>query len=268
MKHSLSKDNKKVHYEVTGEGNAVVFLHGFLESSQMWKDFSEEYSSHYKVICIDLPGFGKSDVFTEVHSMEFMAEVVKNILEEQEVRECVMIGHSMGGYVSLAFLEKYPELLKGLVLFHSHALADTEEAKINRNRTINIVDKNKKNFISQFVADLFTPSNRSLYKEEIQKLVEVSQQTKKEGIIAALKGMKKRTAKLKMLSETNIPVKFILGKEDPRMPLQNILAQTILPKYTEAVILSGVGHMGFIEAKEKTMQTIKCFVKNCYADKN
>ncbi len=109
--------------------------------------FRINYLKVFKVIAIDLPGFGQSDNFSEVHSMEFMAGVVKDVLDQEEVSSCVITGHSMGGYVSLAFLEQFPAYLKGLILFHSHAAADTDEAKKNRERTVKIVEANKKDFI-------------------------------------------------------------------------------------------------------------------------
>ncbi len=268
MANSINFRNKRIYYESTGKGNTIVFLHGFLESSSMWKDFSEKLSGQFQVICIDLPGFGKTDIFGETHTMEFMAESVKIVLEELKIKNCIMVGHSMGGYTSLAFLEQYPELLKGIVLFHSHASADTKEAMINRDRTIKIVEKDRKNFISQFIADLFASKSKERFDDHIRQHIKLARLTKREGIIAALRGMKERSSKLKLLSETQIPVKFILGKEDKRIPLQKVLAQTILPEHSEVLILSDTGHMGFIEAKKRTLNSIRCFAENSFEEIN
>ncbi len=254
-----------INYSEKGEGNAVVFLHGFLESKEIWDDYSEILSKEYKVICIDLPGFGETKIFREIHSMKFMAEAVKTVLVNLDIKECLMVGHSMGGYVTLEFLKLFPEYLKGIVMFHSHAADDNKKAKVNRDRMIKIVEEDRKGFITQFISDLFAPENTEKHKKQIKQLIEKSNQTKNEGIIAALKGMKERTDKLDLLSETEIPVKYILGKKDSRIPLERAIKQIVLPVHSEVMILGDVGHMGFIEAREKTLKALKYFLHNCYS---
>lgn len=258
--------NGYINYSEKGNGNAVVFLHGFLESKEMWDDFSEILSKDYHIICIDLPGFGETKIFREIHSMKFMAEAVKKVLDDLDIRKCVMVGHSMGGYITLEFLKLFPEYLKGIVMFHSHAAEDIEETRVNRDRMIKIVEDDRKGFITQFISDLFAPENIGKHKNQIKQLIEKSHQTRKEGIIAALKGMKERTDKSDLLSETEIPVKYILGKKDSRIPLEEVLKQIVLPVHSEVMILGDVGHMGFIEAKGKILKTLKYFLHNCYSE--
>ena len=150
MEKQILYQGKTVNYKIEGSGPALVLLHGFLENIHIWDDFSSALSKLNKVISIDLPGFGKTDVFSEIHTMEFMADVVNAVLEEEKINYCLLAGHSMGGYVSWAFAEKYGEKLKGLVLFHSHAAGETDESRANRNRTIEIVKKDHVDFISNF----------------------------------------------------------------------------------------------------------------------
>jgi pimeloyl-ACP methyl ester carboxylesterase len=249
----------KVNYKIEGSGPALVLLHGFLENIHIWDDFSNAISKLNKVITVDLPGFGKTDVFSDNHSMEFMADVVNAVLEYENIKYCLLAGHSMGGYVSLAFAEKYGNKLKGLVLFHSHASEDDEQGKINRDRTIEVVKKDHKNFIVNFIPLLFAPDNVDRYSKKIEELKEISLKTKKEAVVAALAGMRDRKDMKELLTKVDFPVLFIIGKQDSRIAIDTILPQIVLPKHSEALILEGVGHMGFIEARKETLRSLSHF---------
>jgi len=262
--HILYKD-KKVHYQSQGKGKTVVLLHGFTESMQIWNTFSAELAREFHVICIDLPGHGKTEVFHDTHSMEFMADVVKAVLDHLNISTCVMIGHSMGGYVTLAFAKKYPELVKGFGLFHSHAGADSEEAKANRIRTIKIVESNRTGFIQNFIPDLFAPENRIRFSAEIDLLKQDALRSPAEGITAALRGMMEREDNTYLLETTKKPMLFIAGKEDARIPVETVMKQASLASHAEILILGGTGHMGFIEAPGETLQSIRYFVRKVFS---
>lgn len=251
----------QLNYSIKGKGKAVVLLHGFLEDHSIWKSFSDRLSEKYTVISIDLPGFGKSSVFLNIHSMEFMAKAVKQVLDEENITKSVLTGHSMGGYVSLAFAELYSENLKGLVLFHSQAAADSPEAKINRDRTIEIVNGNHMSFIHSFVPTLFAERNVKAFTKEIAELEVVSTKTPKEGITAALAGMRDRKDSLDLISGIDIPLYFIVGKQDSKIALPLVMEQLSLPKNSEAIILDEVGHMGFLEAEETTYHALESFIE-------
>jgi pimeloyl-ACP methyl ester carboxylesterase len=259
MEKQIKYQGHTVNYRVEGSGPALVLLHGFLENLHIWDDFTNALSKLNKVIAVDLPGFGKTDVFSENHSMELMADVVHAVLEEEEIRYCLMTGHSMGGYVSLAFAEKYGEKLKGLVLFHSHALGDNEEGKANRTRTIEIVKKDHKDFIAGFIPLLFAEQNVDKFADKINALKEMSFQTSKEGVIAAMAGMRDRKDMQDLLRTVDFPVLFIIGKQDSRISMEALKPQIFLPKHSESLILENVGHMGFIEARKKTLRTLSHF---------
>jgi len=259
MVESVNFLGKNIFFKDKGSGFPVVFLHGFLESSAIWDDFADELSATFRVICPDLPGFGKSPIVAEVHTMELMAQSVKAVLENLGIEKCIMVGHSMGGYTTLEFAKQFPDLLNGFVLFHSQALADSEEAKENRRRTINIVKLNRAGFIHHFIPDLFNPANIEKYKTEIETLMNQASETTGEAIIAALEGMKERRNSIELLTSTHLPVLFIAGKHDSRIPVQNIMAQALLPAHSEVLILGNAGHMGFIEARKETFAMIKSF---------
>ena len=257
------KDHK-IFYRVQGKGPSLVLLHGFLESQNIWNYYASQLSAHCKVITLDLPGHGRSDNIDEVHTMEQMADITHKLLDLLQVQDCVIIGHSMGGYVSLAFAENFPERVRGFGMFHSHALADSTEAKINRGRAIQVVKNNHKDFISHFIPDLFTLRNQEKYSQEIKALQEESRQIEKNGIIAALGGMRKRTEKLKLLKASKVPVLFIIGKKDSRTPMDLMQEQISLAQHSEVLILDQVAHMGFIEAKEVCLSFIKDFSLRCF----
>jgi pimeloyl-ACP methyl ester carboxylesterase len=263
MEKQMLWQGKPVNYSVEGTGFPVVLLHGFLENIHIWDDFREFLKPDFQVVAIDLPGFGKTAVLGESHPMPLMAEVVKGVLENEKIQKTVLIGHSMGGYVSLAFASRFPEMLAGLVLFHSHAAADNEEGKQNRNRTIEVVRKDHKNFITGFIPLLFAEENVSRFSKEIAHLREMSLQTPAQGVIAALAGMRDRADYLAWLRQAPFPLFFVVGKQDSRIPIEKIVPQVTLPPHAETVILDKVGHMGFVEAPSRIFPVVRDFLKRC-----
>jgi pimeloyl-ACP methyl ester carboxylesterase len=259
-KHILFK-GKKIHYSIQGRGKAVVLLHGFTEELTIWKYFTRKLSPEFTVMSVDLPGHGRSESFGKVHTMELMADAVHAAMKEAGISNAHMVGHSMGGYITLAFAEKYPRQLRGFTLFHSHAAGDSPEAQANRSRTIQLVEKDKIGFIHSFIPGLFDPKNIDRYRDEISRLRAAAVSLSKEAVIAALEGMKTRPDRTHVLAHTKLPVQFIIGKNDSRIPMELVLPQTVLPAHAEVLILDQVGHMGFIEAREETFKALYHFAK-------
>ncbi len=255
---------KQINYLVEGEGQPVVLLHGFLENIHVWDNFINFLKPNFKVLAVDLPGFGKTSVFSDKHGMTFMADAVKAVMDAEDITRTTLVGHSMGGYVSLAFAGKFPELLKGIVLFHSQAAADNDEGKQNRSRTIEVVKKDHKDFIAKFIPLLFAEENVSRFANEISRLREMSLQTTAQGVTAALAGMRDRKDSLGLLKKMDFPVFFVIGKQDSRIPVEKILPQLSLPAHAEAIILDKTGHMGFMETPGKTFPAVGDFLKRCY----
>jgi pimeloyl-ACP methyl ester carboxylesterase len=263
MKSILFRE-KKIFYAESGKGKTLVFLHGVTESLEIWDSFREQLSESFRVIVIDLAGHGKSECVDPIHTMELQAEVVSEILKKCKVKSCVMIGHSMGGYVALAFAGKYPEILKGLCLFHSHPYPDTAEDRKNRSRTIEIIAKDKFGFVANFIPTLFPEGSKRKFAKEIGKLIERAKQIPKEGIIAAQEGMKVRRNQSALLKSIEVPVLFILGLKDSKAPLDRLWQMVSLPRHSECLILRDVGHMGYIEAPSETLAMIKGFAKKAF----
>ena len=238
-----------IHYSTAGSGEAVVLLHGFLESREIWEPFIPEFSNYGQVVSIDLPGHGQSGCIEEVHHMEVMAEAVNAVLEKLELQKCDFIGHSMGGYVLLAFLEKYPEKVKDVMLLNSHPKEDSEEKKDVRERSIEVVKRNKKTYIDMAISNLLTPENDKKFAPEVQQLKEKAYNFKTAGITAALKGMKVRKDRTDVLINFNNTKVIVAGKEDPIIEVSWI-EQIAKDCKSRFFVLPG-GHLSYLESEEE-----------------
>lgn len=252
----------KITYYIygTSRGKTIVWLHGFLEDSRMWTYLIEYFPKSFRHIFIDLPGFGKSQCIAYVHTMDEMAEVVKAVLDKLRIRKAALVGHSMGGYVSLAFGEKYPESVRALCLFHSTAAADSEEKIHNRNRGIEIAKKNPQLFARATFQGLFAHWAFDKYKVDIEKQSEIAASTSVQGIIAALEGMKIRPDRTVLLHFAPYPIFHIVGNEDPVFTGQSLDDQLNAPK-VKAYILRA-GHMSHIENREELIPALNSFFKS------
>jgi pimeloyl-ACP methyl ester carboxylesterase len=254
----------KISFKVKGKGRAIVLLHGFLESAEIWSGYAEKLSKVYKVILIDLPGHGRSDCFGYVHRMELMAQSVKAVMDSLHLRRYLVLGHSMGGYVALAFAELFSENVKGLVLFHSTALADTREKKRDREKAIEFVKKYPLEFTQEATKKLFAPLNIDLFRDKVEHAQSISKETSQQGIIAALEGMKVRKNKEFVLKNAAYPVLFIAGKLDTTIPFERIKPLFSLAKNTYIQTLDSSAHMGFFEAETETLRATKKFARVCF----
>lgn len=249
-----------INYSSAGRGTAIVLLHGFLENRSMWQPFVSKISKSHRAVTIDLLGHGKTGCLGYVHTMEDMADAVKAVLSKLRLRRIVLIGHSMGGYVSLAFAEKYPKMIKGLCLMNSTAKEDSKEKKENRDRAILAVKQNYKSFVRISVTNLFRPKNRTIFSEELNKVKEQALQTPLQGIISALEGMKIRKDRSKLIKKGRFKKLMIIGKRDPVLDYDSLYEQ--IENTDVKVAEFPDGHMSHIENKEVFSHTIMQFIEN------
>ncbi len=251
-----------IRYKDIGHGKVIVLLHGYLESLETWNEFAEELTRDYRIISIDLPGHGQSGIYSEEHSMEFMADVVKFVLDDTRTEKCFLIGHSMGGYVTLAFLKFYSWYLSGFSLFHSTPFSDTPEKKLNREREIELVKAGKSQVIyNAHIPKTFAEPTNEKYKKEISKGIEIAKKTPPDGIIAALNGMKSRPDQSTYLEKTHLPFLYIQGMHDNFIPVE-IISQIEFPENHKILKLENSGHMGFLEEKNICINAISGFISN------
>ncbi len=253
-----------VRFSDTGKGRAIVLLHGFPETLEVWDEFSVKLARHFRIIVIDLPGFGQTPCIGYIHSMELMARCVKAVMDSLGLRKYILTGHSMGGYVSLAFAEFFNDNLAGLCLFHSTSLPDSAEKKQDRDRVIEIVKKDTRHYVNEMIPTLFAAENIRYYKEDIRDLKHIAHGVSQQGIINALEGMKERPKRDWILQNARYPVLFIIGKKDVVVPFESMLKQAELVKQASILFLEESGHMGFIEEKKRTQEFLIQFARKCF----
>jgi len=256
---SIRFKNIEVSFTDQGKGKAVILLHGFLGAQIIWKPFVDKLSKTNRVVTVDLLGHGNTSCLSYLHSMEEMAEAVQFVLSHLKLRKYFLVGHSLGGYVSLALAENNPDNIKGLVLFHSTAKADTEKKKLDRVRTENVIKRNATIFVEESIPNLFYTVKKQ-HKRVIEKAKKIALSTSKQGMIAALEGMRVRLDREIVLKFAPYPILFIIGKEDNVLPYKELEMQAALSEKAKFITLEEVGHMGLLEAKEKTIALIKQFV--------
>ena len=244
--------NTKISYTDFGSGDAIVLLHGFLENKKMWGFYTNQLLQNKRVITIDLLGHGQSECLGYIHTMELQAEMVYTLLTNLNVTKTAIVGHSMGGYVALAFAEKYPDFISNLVLLNSTAIDDSHEKKLNRDRAIKAVKLNATTFICLSIANLFSAQNRLKLKVEIENTKIEALKTPLQGIIAALEGMKIRKNRLSILSKSNFKITSILGLQDPLLNYNESILQ--LKNTNCKTITFADGHMSWIENRSELQQ--------------
>lgn len=257
----LEYKNIPVFFTSEGSGRAVILLHGFLENSSMWKEIAPVLAQKNRVICIDLLGHGKTGNLGYVHTMEEQAQLVKFVLNHLKLRKYTFIGHSMGGYIALAFAELYPNSIKGLCLMNSTAMADPEEKKANRDRAIAAVKKSPRTFVKLAIPNLFAEENRSKFPKEIVEITKQALEISQQGIIAALEGMKIRKDRTSILKSATYPLLMVIGKQDPALDYDSLIAQTNSTKVVKVEFPDG--HMSHVENKKDLLIVLQNFTKLC-----
>lgn len=251
MQKQCKYNGRVVAYECLGAGARVVLLHGFGETGAVW-GFQKVLAQQFQLLIPDLPGSGASEMIQDM-SLEGLADAVHFMLLEEGIQQCVMIGHSMGGYIALAFAEKYPDMLTGFGFFHSSAFADNDEKKSTRKKGIAFIkEQGAANFLKTAAPNLFSPATKehkpSLLSEHLKTINDFS----KEALIAYYEAMIQRPDRTAVLRNLAVPVLFLLGKWDGAVPLQDGLSQCYLPQTAYIHLLHHSGHMGLVEEPEKS----------------
>jgi 2-succinyl-6-hydroxy-2,4-cyclohexadiene-1-carboxylate synthase len=236
-----------LNYQIKGNGKeTLVLLHGFMENLSIWSDMEPHLSENFSLLKIDLPGHGQSGIISEVQTMELMAEEVKKVLDHQNLQKVHLLGHSMGGYISLGFAEKYPEYLKSLTLFFSSYLADDTEKKEQRIKSYRIIKDAFPHYVRAGIPNLFNPNERDILEGKIETALEVALSTNNMGALASVKGMVERTDKKHVLENLDVKILVLAGKHDNAVKTETMIKH--LPDRTniKSYILD-CGHNGHWE---------------------
>ena len=238
MDKKIANGANTLFYRDVGAGLPVVLLHGFAEDHTVWDIQVEHLLTSYRLIIPDLPPA----------SMGSMADSTLAILDHEGIDNCVLIGHSMGGYVTLAFAEKYPDRLKGFGLFHSTAYPDSEEKKAARRKSNDFIRTNgSAPFIRQSIPNLFAAETRTSRPSLVQTMIDRYSGLAPDTLIAWYEAMIQRPDRTKVLKEATTPVLFVIGKEDQAVPPEHTLQQSHLPSLSHIHILQHSAHMGMLE---------------------
>lgn len=251
----------KICYSESGRGEAIVLVHGYLESAEIWGDFAMRLSKSFRVISVNLPGHGNSTLYSNCHTMEFMSSAIRSMFDELKIKRAFLAGHSLGGYVTLAFADLFPGLLKGYCLFHSHPFADTPETVRKRENEIQVVMSGKKYMIYPMnLPKMFASDNAERFKDALQRSGEIAAKISDEGVIAVLNGMKIRPSRVSVMEKGTLPFLWILGRKDNYISCETVQSRVNLPSNAKVIVLENSGHMGFVEEEDRSVEIITDFI--------
>lgn len=262
MEKNFQYNNATVFYHLEGSGNPVILLHGFAEDHTIWKNQIEKLSQHFQLILPDLPGSGKSDILTKDNvGMEDYADCIKAMAEKEKLSNFILLGHSMGGYIALAYAEKYMHDLKGWGFVHSTAFADNEEKKEVRKKGIKLLEEYGSHaFLKNTTPNLFSDSFKKAHPDTVNDLIEQGRSFSPDALIQYYRAMMQRPDRSYVLKESKVPVIFVIGAEDKAAPLQDLLEQVHLPNVSYINIIDNVGHMSMLEMPETLNSVLLTFL--------
>ena len=265
MKKIFDHTTANIHYITEGEGMPLVLLHGFAEDAFIWNEQIDFLKQYCKLIVPDLPGSGASFFKNENNGnvIEDYANIVYALLQHENINACVILGHSMGGYIALAFAEKYASMLSGFGFIHSTAFADSDEKKQNRLKGIDMMEEyGGYAFLKTTTPNLFAAEFKKEHPEKIEALIENGKNFKTKSLQQYYNAMMNRPDRTHVLANSKVPVLFVLGTEDVAAPMNDVLKQTHFPKISFIHILENTGHMGMWENAGKVNKAILEFISN------
>ena len=228
------------------EKKDIVFVHGFLESPDMWLGIKQNSSSRYKFHFVALPGHtgGTSDLPENISGY---ADSILNVFENENIQNAFLIGHSMGGYCCLDFAKRFPDKVRALCLFHSTASEDSPQKKADRMRAMNLVRENKSAYIRTLITSIFAIPNREIQKDRIVSLCENAETMTVEAITSAQNAMMKREDSIEFLKNRSFPLFYFLGQQDELLSQEKMFAEIQGIPGAIAHFSDHVGHMGHYE---------------------
>jgi pimeloyl-ACP methyl ester carboxylesterase len=258
-----------VYYRVGGAGKTVVLVHGFGEDGEVWNEQAAVLEKQFRVIVPDIPGSGRSGL-QENAGIDQYADTIKLLLDAERGAnggavpgKFIMIGHSMGGYITLAFAEKHPGSLEAFGLFHSSAFADDEEKKQTRLKAVDFLQENGASaFLKTSTPGLFTKEFAQQSSQRIQALLEQGRGFTKEALIQYYHAMIARPDRTGVLRNFEGRVLFVLGEHDNAVPMNAGLRQCTIPAESHLHILHSSAHMGMWEETEKSNSILLNFISD------
>ncbi len=251
-----------ISYIEQGRGQPLVLIHAFPTEQKLWMPQQEELKKYFRVITLDLWGFGHSSrTDGQAVTMAIFAEEVKRLLDQLHIHKAIIGGESMGGYVALAFLKQYPERVEGLILSATQSIADSEEAKKKRELTAKtVLEQGSTQFINDFMPKALSPNATVQVRDFLRSILESQAVT---GIASALRGMALREDTSRVLAATMLPVLIITGEKDMLISPKQSQDMHELAKNSKLVIIANAGHLSSLEQSEQwNLAVLDFFVTN------
>ena len=266
---SFQYKGSNIYYKTIGQGKPVLLLHGFGEDGTVWERQVQALQNNYRLIIPDIPGSGKSELVVNAN-IETYAEIIKELINIEHSQVTLpgkdfelisLIGHSMGGYIALAFAEKYPQYLNSLGLFHSSAFADADEKKATRKKAIEFIqEKGAVAFLKTRIPGWFNETFEAENKPVILSLINKATNFTEAALIQYYEAMIARPDRVHVLKNFTKPVLFIIGEHDKAVPLQSSLEQCYIPAISHVHILENSAHMGMYEETSKVNSVLNNFL--------
>jgi pimeloyl-ACP methyl ester carboxylesterase len=254
-------DKPPIAYGDSGSGSPLVLLHGFPLDRRMWDDQVRELSTHCRIITPDLPGFGKS-TSDQPFTIESLADDLRAWLLGLHLLPCVLGGLSMGGYVALAFAQKYADDLRGLMLIDTRAEADSLEARKGRAKMIQLVRASGPGAVAdQMIGRLLSPGTLEHRPAIAKRLRKMMEQCPTETIEHALIAMRDRPDRTAGLASIAVPTLLLVGDADVITPPSAAQAMHQRIPGSTMRIVSGSGHMSPMEQPSQANQAIEQFLQ-------
>jgi len=251
--HSIIYQGTKLSYRKSGNGDAFVLIHGFGEDSKVFDSFTDSLSRSSQIILPDLPGCGASAEWNQEQlSIEDMADAIHAILLQEKIVSCHIMGHSMGGYISLAFAEKFPNKVRALGLLHSTAYADTPERIQKRLQAIEFLERNgAAAFLQLSTPGLFAADFSVSHPEIVNSLITSMKYISARTLIQFYTAMIARKNRLPVLENMQVPVMLIAGEKDEIIPVASLLHQAKLTPKAYIHVINTAAHMSMLETPEQ-----------------
>ncbi|GGB22562.1 alpha/beta fold hydrolase [Puia dinghuensis] len=265
MDKTITNEGRKLFYREEGSGQPVLLLHGFAEDGKLWDPIIPRLKTGYRLLIPDLPGSGRSTLLPGEPSIDALAESIKILIDAEGIDKCILIGHSMGGYISLSFAEQYPQRLKAFGLFHSTAYADSEEKKAARRKGIGFIRQHgAAPFVRQSTPNLFAPGTRESRPQLIEDIIRSYSGFSAESLVYYYEAMIQRPDRTRVLQQFAGAILFIIGEKDQAVPYESSLKQCHEPTIAHIHILENAGHMGMLEEPEDSGNSVESFLNFVY----
>lgn len=262
----MIKDNFISHTEA-GLGLALLLIHPFPTDQRLWEQQRVGLQKYFRVITLDLLGFGLAQPTDgKAVTMENYADQVKALLDQLQIKKAIIGGESLGGYIALAFLQKYPDRVNGLVLSNTQSIADTPEAKEKREATaIEVLEQGTSKFITNLLPKLLSPTATVAQQNSLKKIVESQHPN---AIASALRGMAQRSDTSNILANSTLPVLVITSDQDSLVSPEQSQQMHALAKKSQLITVADAGHLSSFEQPEQWNAAVESWGSTIIREKN